>query len=85
MIEVFPTEAAQALYAGQNRPLVYVLTEALATDRAARTGESNAAAKYQANAAIQNLLGYVKERNHPKTSSSSIRHNGLGMLKSVRN
>jgi len=41
--------------------LVHVLTEALATDRAARTGESKAAAKYQADAAIQNLLGYLKE------------------------
>ena len=49
-----------ALLSG-NRPLVHVLTEALATDRAARTGESKAAAKYQADAAIQNLLGYLKE------------------------
>jgi len=43
-----------ALLSG-NRPLVHVLTEALATDRAARTGESKAAAKYQADTAIQNL------------------------------
>jgi Uncharacterized conserved protein (DUF2075) len=49
-----------ALLSG-NRPLVHVLTEALATDRAARTGESKAAAKYHADAAIQNLLGYLKE------------------------
>ena len=49
-----------ALLSG-NRPLVHVLTEALATDRAARTGESKSAAKYQADAAIQNLLGYLKE------------------------
>ena len=49
-----------ALLSG-NRPLVHVLTEALATDRAARTKESKAAAKYQADAAIQNLLGYLKE------------------------
>jgi hypothetical protein len=49
-----------ALLSG-NRPLVHVLTEALATDRAARTGEPKAAAKYQAGAAIQNLLGYLKE------------------------
>ena len=44
-----------ALLSG-NRPLVHVLTEALATDRAVRTGKSKAAAKYQADAAIQNLL-----------------------------
>lgn len=49
-----------ALLSG-NRPLVHVLTEALATDRAARTNESKADAKYQADAAIQNLLGYLKE------------------------
>jgi hypothetical protein len=49
-----------ALLSG-NRPLVHVLTEALATDRAARTGESKTTAKYQADAAIQNLLGYLKE------------------------
>ena len=49
-----------ALLSG-NRPLVHVLTEALATDRAARTGKSKAAAKYHADAAIQNLLGYLKE------------------------
>jgi len=49
-----------ALLSG-NRPLVHVLTEALAADRAARTGESKATAKYQADAAIQNLLGYLKE------------------------
>src|SRR5271165_505984 len=36
-----------ALLSG-NRPLVHVLTEALATDRAARTGCSKAEAKYQA-------------------------------------
>jgi hypothetical protein len=49
-----------ALLSG-NRPLVHVLTEALATDRATRTGESKVAAKYQADAAIQNLLGYLRE------------------------
>ena len=49
-----------ALLSG-NRPLVHVLTEALATDSAARTGVSKAVAKYQADAAIQNLLGYLKE------------------------
>jgi len=40
---------------------VHVLTEALANDSAARTGGSKAEAKYQADAAIQNLLGYLKE------------------------
>jgi hypothetical protein len=49
-----------ALLSG-NRPLVHVLTEALAIDRAARTKTSKAAAKYEAEAAIQNLLGYLKE------------------------
>ncbi len=44
-----------------NRPLVHVLTEALATDRAKRSGSSKAQAKYEAGAAIQNLLGYLKE------------------------
>ncbi len=51
---------AGALLSG-NRPLVHVLTEALAIDRAARTGESKTEAKYKADAAIQNLLGYLKE------------------------
>lgn len=49
-----------ALLSG-NRPLVHVLTEALATDSARRTGISKAAAKAKADAAIQNLLGYLKE------------------------
>jgi hypothetical protein len=49
-----------ALLSG-NRPLVHVLTEALATDRAACTGSSKAAAQYQADAAIPSLLGYPKE------------------------
>jgi len=44
-----------------NRPLVHVLTEALAVDAAARTGKSKTAAKYEAVSAIQNLLGYLKE------------------------
>jgi hypothetical protein len=42
-------------------PFVHVLTEALATDCAARTGVSKTEARYQADAAIQNLLGYLKE------------------------
>jgi hypothetical protein len=49
-----------ALLSG-NRPLVHVLTEALAADRAKRSGSSKAQAKYEAGAAIQNLLGYLKE------------------------
>lgn len=56
-----------ALLSG-NRPLVHVLTEALATDSAARNALTKAAAKYQADSAIQNLLGYLKEHTdgaHP--------------------
>ncbi len=49
-----------ALLSG-NRPLVHVLTTALAADHASRTAASIADAKYQADAAIQNLLGYLKE------------------------
>jgi hypothetical protein len=49
-----------ALLSG-NRPLVHVLTESLAADQAKRTGGSKAAARYEADAAIQNLLAYLKE------------------------
>ena len=49
-----------ALLSG-NRPLVHVLTEALAADNARRTGTTKSEAKRQADAAIQNLLGYLKE------------------------
>lgn len=49
-----------ALLSG-NRPLVHVLTEALAADSANRSGSTKAQAKYEADAAIQNLLGYLKE------------------------
>lgn len=49
-----------ALLSG-NRPLVHVLTEALAEDSARRTGATKASARYEADAAIQNLLGYLKE------------------------
>lgn len=49
-----------ALLSG-NRPLVHVLTEALAADSAAREGLTKSTAKYHADAAIQNLLGYLKE------------------------
>ena len=49
-----------ALLSG-NRPLVHVLTEALAIDYAFRVGGSKKQAKYEADASIQNLLGYLKE------------------------
>lgn len=49
-----------ALLSG-NRPLVHVLTESLAADHAHRTGETKAKARYEADAAIQNLLAYLKE------------------------
>ncbi len=49
-----------ALLSG-NRPLVHVLTEALAADNARRTGATKSSAKFQADAAIQNLLAYLKE------------------------
>lgn len=49
-----------ALLSG-NRPLVHVLTEALAADIAARGVRSKTDGKYEAAAAIQNLLGYLKE------------------------
>lgn len=49
-----------ALLSG-NRPLVHVLTEALATDSARRSGKPKLEAKYEADGAIQNLLGYLKE------------------------
>ena len=49
-----------ALLSG-NRPLVHVLTEALASDYACRSGGSKKQAKYEADAAIQNLLGYLKQ------------------------
>ena len=49
-----------ALLSG-NRPLVHVLTEALAVDASTRTGVTKTQAKYEADAAIQNLLGYLRE------------------------
>lgn len=49
-----------ALLSG-NRPLVHVLTEALAADCASRSSKSKSEAKYEADGAIQNLLGYLKE------------------------
>ncbi len=55
------TGARPAALLSGNRPLVHVLTEALATDRAKRSGSSKVQAKYEAGAAIQNLLGYLKE------------------------
>lgn len=49
-----------ALLSG-NRPLVHVLTSALAEDHARRSSISKSDAKYKADAAIQNLLGYLRE------------------------
>ncbi len=49
-----------ALLSG-NRPLVHVLTESLAADHAKRTGQTKAKGRYEADAAIQNLLAYLKE------------------------
>jgi len=49
-----------ALLSG-NRPLVHVLTEALATDRASRGEMSKAQARHEIGASIQNLLGFLKE------------------------
>jgi hypothetical protein len=60
-----------ALLSG-NRPLVHVLTEALAIDRAARTNTSKASAKYEAEAAIQNLLGYLKEHTDGATPPENV-------------
>ncbi len=60
-----------ALLSG-NRPLVHVLTEALAADCAARTGVSKAQAKYEADAAIQNLLGYLKEHTDGATPPENV-------------
>ncbi|MBA4274735.1 MAG: hypothetical protein C0436_03670 [Alphaproteobacteria bacterium] len=44
-----------------NRPLVHVLTEALAEDSAGRSAMTKTEARRFADAAIQNLLGYLKE------------------------
>lgn len=60
-----------ALLSG-NRPLVHVLTEALATDSAARNSTTKAQAKYQADAAIQNLLGYLKEHTDGATPPEHV-------------
>jgi hypothetical protein len=51
---------------------VHVLTEALAADCAARTGVSKAQAKYEADAAIQNLLGYLKEYTDGGTPPENV-------------
>ena len=60
-----------ALLSG-NRPLVHVLTEALAIDQAARTKISKASAKYEADAAVENLLGYLKEHTDGATSPENV-------------
>ncbi|MCP3104154.1 DUF2075 domain-containing protein [Myxococcus sp. K15C18031901] len=56
------THAPKALLSG-NRPLVHVLTESLAADKASRTGIPKEQAKRTAEAAIQNLLGYLKQHH----------------------
>ena len=53
-------ETSSALLSG-NPPLVHVLTEALAEDAAKRGKLPKAEARRRAEAAIQNLLGYLKE------------------------
>lgn len=53
-------ETSSALLSG-NPPLVHVLTEALAEDAARRGKLTKAEARRRAEAAIQNLLGYLKE------------------------
>ncbi len=53
-------ETPSALLSG-NPPLVHVLTEALAEDAAKRTKVPKAEARRRAEAAIQNLLGYLRE------------------------
>jgi hypothetical protein len=55
-------ETSSALLSG-NPPLVHVLTEALAEDAAKRSSLPMAEARRQAGAAIQNLLGYLREHN----------------------
>lgn len=50
-----------AAFLSGNRPLVHVLTEALAADSARRGAGTKAQARYEAGSAIQNLLGYLKE------------------------
>lgn len=57
-----PEQTRAALLSG-NRPLVYVLQEALAEDAAERHG-GKAEARRRAQAGIQNLLGYLKEHAH---------------------
>jgi len=60
-----------ALLSG-NRPLVHVLTEALAQDAAERTGQRKGEAKRQADSAIQNLLGYLKEHTDGATPPENV-------------
>jgi hypothetical protein len=63
--------APAALLSG-NRPLVHVLTEALAVDASKRTGVTKAQAKYEADAAIQNLLGYLREHTDGATPPEHV-------------
>ncbi|MBJ6759887.1 DUF2075 domain-containing protein [Myxococcaceae bacterium JPH2] len=53
-------DSPAALLSG-NPPLVHVLTEALAEDASARTRTPKTKTRPQAQAAIQNLLGYLKQ------------------------
>lgn len=61
-----------AAFLSGNRPLVHVLTEALAEDKAERTQTPKSDARYEAEAAIQNLLGYLKEHTDGATPPENI-------------
>ncbi|MHB2210631.1 DNA/RNA helicase domain-containing protein [Methylobacterium sp. CM6257] len=61
-----------AAFLSGNRPLVHVLTEALADDKAERTQTPKSDARYEAEAAIQNLLGYLKEHTDGATPPENI-------------
>ena len=56
-----------ALLSG-NRPLVYVLQEAIAEDAKARIGITKKEAQRQAQQALQTLLGYLKDHQDPKSN-----------------
>ncbi|WP_147447207.1 DNA/RNA helicase domain-containing protein [Corallococcus sp. CA054B] len=56
----FPGSTSATLLSG-NRPLVHVLTEALASDLATRTQQRKEDAKRVASKALQNLLDYIKQ------------------------
>lgn len=50
-----------------NRPLVYVLQEAIAEDAKKRIGTSKRDAQRQAQQALQTLLGYLKDHQDPRS------------------